>query len=228
MVVVNCFLCGKETSRSPNHIKKSKHVYCSLSCSAKSNNKLIAKPRRGWAKQWHCIKCGADVKRRNKYCRTCVPNFNGWAKGLNSAIDPRVKSIHNLSSLRKDNPMGNSNLRKAYLHYIGPDYKCVICFISDWKNQPLVLQVDHINGDRTNNDPSNLRLLCPNCHSQTDTYCGKNVKNEYVKESQFIEAIQNSPNVRQTLIAVGLTPLGSNYKRVYDIMIKHNLRFKGK
>ncbi len=40
-----------------------------------------------------------------------------------------------------------------------------------WNNKPLVLHLDHIDGDNINNERSNLRLLCPNCHSQTSTYC---------------------------------------------------------
>lgn len=40
-----------------------------------------------------------------------------------------------------------------------------------WNGKPLVLQLDHIDGDSTNNEFSNLRLLCPNCHTQTPTYC---------------------------------------------------------
>jgi hypothetical protein len=46
--------------------------------------------------------------------------------------------------------------------------------ISTWKDKPLSLHLDHINGCRTDNRLNNLRLLCPNCHSQTDTYCGRN------------------------------------------------------
>ena len=42
-----------------------------------------------------------------------------------------------------------------------------------WKGKILVLQLDHINGDSDNNYPSNLRLLCPNCHTQTDTWTSK-------------------------------------------------------
>ena len=56
------------------------------------------------------------------------------------------------------------------------NYQCAICNIDSWLNKSLSLHLDHINGDNTNNDLSNLRFLCPNCHSQTDTYCGKNKK----------------------------------------------------
>ena len=52
--------------------------------------------------------------------------------------------------------------------------KCSECGLSEWNNKPLSLQLDHIDGDSSNHVLKNLRLLCPNCHSQTDTYCGKN------------------------------------------------------
>lgn len=45
-----------------------------------------------------------------------------------------------------------------------------------WATRPIVLHLDHINGVRDDHRLQNLRFLCPNCHSQTDTYCGKNVK----------------------------------------------------
>jgi 5-methylcytosine-specific restriction endonuclease McrA len=54
--------------------------------------------------------------------------------------------------------------------------KCAICNITDWLGQPLVLELDHINGKNKDNRIENLRLLCPNCHSQTNTYCGKQAK----------------------------------------------------
>jgi hypothetical protein len=54
--------------------------------------------------------------------------------------------------------------------------ECIECHISKWQGKPLSLHLDHIDGDNTNNELSNLRLLCPNCHSQTPTYCGRNKK----------------------------------------------------
>lgn len=45
---------------------------------------------------------------------------------------------------------------------------------SHWNGQELTLQIDHINGNKLDNQLNNLRVLCPNCHSQTSTYCGRN------------------------------------------------------
>jgi 5-methylcytosine-specific restriction endonuclease McrA len=53
-------------------------------------------------------------------------------------------------------------------------YNCEVCSISEWAGKALTLHVDHINGDPSNNHPTNLRLICPNCHSQTSFLGGAN------------------------------------------------------
>ena len=52
--------------------------------------------------------------------------------------------------------------------------KCEMCGIDSWNGKNLNCELDHIDGDRFNHKLSNLRMLCPNCHSQTDTYRSKN------------------------------------------------------
>ncbi|HWF50270.1 MAG TPA: HNH endonuclease [Solirubrobacteraceae bacterium] len=51
---------------------------------------------------------------------------------------------------------------------------CERCGLIDWQGDPLTLALHHINGERHDNRLENLMLLCPNCHSRTDTYAGRN------------------------------------------------------
>ena len=53
--------------------------------------------------------------------------------------------------------------------------KCSVCSIEEWNGKSLTMELDHINGSRTDHRLENLRMICPNCHAQTDTYRAKNI-----------------------------------------------------
>lgn len=69
---------------------------------------------------------------------------------------------------------GMSSFKKRLINENVLEEKCYKCNIDEWQGEPLSLQLDHKNGDRNDNRKENLRLLCPNCHSQTTTFAGKN------------------------------------------------------
>lgn len=102
-----------------------------------------------------------------KYLSALDIDITKFKKPCNSHPSYTIEEI-----LVKDTPYTNmSSLKKRLLENKLLEYKCSCCGIKEWQNSPLVLQLDHINGDNRDNRIENLRLLCPNCHSQTKTFC---------------------------------------------------------
>ena len=89
-------------------------------------------------------------------------------------VRPRLSAAEIL--VKRTDPLSRTKpdlLRRA-LAEVGVIYACAVCGVgNDWCGRRLVLHVDHIDGDASNNLRENLRLLCPNCHSQTPTFCRK-------------------------------------------------------
>lgn len=102
-------------------------------------------------------------------------------------------------------------------------YKCLHCEINNWQGKVINLEIDHIDGDHRNNKRENLRGLCPNCHSQTETFRGKNINNgkEKISEEQIVNLLTKGISVRQILLQNGLAAKGGNYERVKRIKEKY-------
>lgn len=98
-------------------------------------------------------------------------HFISWAanKGRRSPKRFPPGQVLRLDAERKKR-LEPRRLRNA-LEDLGRLYQCGVCGVGDtWNGRRLFLEIDHLNGDWRDNRPENLRYLCPNCHTQTDTY----------------------------------------------------------
>lgn len=135
------------------------------------------------------------------------------------------KDNYQYERFQKGKTIKNGSAIKAITSLRG--HKCECCGQEEWLNKPIPLEVHHIDGDRLNNDLTNLQLLCPNCHALTDNYRGRNIVNkkrtETTSEEDFVEALRNSPNIRQALLKLGLSAKGGNYQRANELIVKYQI-----
>lgn len=97
---------------------------------------------------------------------------------MKSLLEKRTYSLEDI--LVENSTFDRKNLKNKILEHNLLSYECCICKNKgQWLGKTLSLQLDHINGINNDNRIENLRFLCPNCHSQTDTYCGKHKKKTY-------------------------------------------------
>lgn len=108
--------------------------------------------------------------------RLNVFNTNQSGKGTSKPKTDGLGKIPLSEILEGKHPQYQSNkLRKRLIDEGVKNNCCEVCNVSEWLGKPLSLEVDHIDGDRYNHRLNNLRIVCPNCHSQTETYRGRNI-----------------------------------------------------
>lgn len=104
---------------------------------------------------------------------------------------------------------------------------CSVCGLKEWNGQPITLELDHISGNRKDESRDNLRLICPNCHSQTHTYKVKNVdspgKRKYT-DDQIAEVLLTEDSLYKVLTKLGMNPHGGNYTRLRRIIKERGIR----
>jgi len=104
-------------------------------------------------------------------------HFTGKAWNQGSRFRKFKKDIKLEDILVKDSLFISINhLKKRLLREGLLEYKCKCCGICEWNDSVIVLELDHINGISNDHTFTNLQLLCPNCHSQTRNFRGRNKK----------------------------------------------------
>jgi 5-methylcytosine-specific restriction endonuclease McrA len=107
--------------------------------------------------------------------------------GIKSYVQ-RHKLTH--EELFCENSLARRGTVKKELLRLGVKHECAICGQGSEHNaKPLVLVLDHINGVRNDNRITNLRFLCPNCHSQTETFAGRNIGKSYKGSTTLSESV---------------------------------------
>lgn len=97
----------------------------------------------------------------------------GWSFGKKISYENRRLPL-NLILVENSSYSSSNHLKKRLIKEGIKKYQCEICNNINWNNAPIPLELEHCNGNNTDNRIENLKLLCPNCHAQTPNYRGKN------------------------------------------------------
>ena len=190
-----------------SQLKKGQVKFCSSSCSAKYNNtrririkktKIIPERK----------KISKIEKLKNEDFINIIKNSKNITEILNKIGYKNTSSIlhKKLQDRIKRENVSTSHLTKYTQHFIKYEiddilvenskytnrtqlkkkliklklleYKCECGNDGWWRNEPMTLQLDHINGKNDDNRITNLRFICPNCHSQTTTFSGRNMNKQ--------------------------------------------------
>lgn len=116
-------------------------------------------------KSFRCQWCGSerrrddskfDLKYCSNYCQGMArsePKYQAWLSGIRPKMSPGILRRY---VIRRDGDV------------------CSVCGLGEWRGLPIPLEVHHLDGNGSNSVPSNVTLMCPNCHAQTDTFRSKN------------------------------------------------------
>ena len=145
-----------------------------------------------------CPKCEVEHSKPGRFCSRKCGNARVWSEETQKKRSASIKAIYESwtdeqkkahgqkgrekmmqTKLKKlmeadFNTLEYTSCRKRVL--IEQDNKCNRCGLSEWQGEKLTLEIDHKDGNHSNNVRENLEGLCPNCHSLTPTWRGRNRK----------------------------------------------------
>lgn len=170
---VECKHCGRFFKGKKNS------KFCSLSCFAKINNKGKNrwKDKGNLPSSKECKTCGSEFSvsrsnRNNTNCNKCIKKR-------------RYNKVATLKDAKTDRARKRKLIDECGL-------VCSVCKQTEWMGKPIPLELDHIDGDSENNQRNNLRLICPNCHAQTQTYKGRNKGNGRAwRRERYLKVVSN-------------------------------------
>lgn len=153
--------------------EKRNNKFCSHSCAASFNNRGVKRNfKTGKWSEKECLFC-KKITTNQKFCNHKCQQDYQW------------KSLK--ADMRRSGIINAPVTGKKYLKEVRGD-ACEICGLIKWRDKDIVMIMDHVDGDSTNNIILNLRLICPNCDSQLPTYKNRNKGNgRYSRRIRYSE-----------------------------------------
>ncbi len=178
-----CERCGREFTedwRGTRSQKASTPRFCSRQCANSRSFSEESKQKKSEAAKLYIEKAGTPQRTVSKET----------AKRAAEKRRHTFQEKYDALPWEKLAPKGEAVKRRILVEQ---NSVCSICGLNTWMEKPLILQLDHIDGNNENNQRSNLRMICPNCHSQTETFCrGHSRKKKNAKTGNLYKA-QKSP-----------------------------------
>ncbi len=187
----NCLQCGVKYKRYKCKSTENKiSNFCSKKCQADYQKTSMIGENNSNYKTGYYLDIGQKIEKRfEKLDKVIIENILNVKNYIQLAEICKNNKIEfsNRSSIRKRIKELNLNIDHFSACIVGEvvrrgiiksrviednllEYKCLECgIVNEWKNELIVLELDHINGNPKDNRLENLRFLCPNCHSQTET-----------------------------------------------------------
>lgn len=187
-----------------------------------------------------CPKCNEEHNKPGTYCSRSCANSRQWSNETNQLRSAKLTGRKgnnrpaDLDAWRKNvkatrlakynatpfNELGSENRRRRVFEE--QEFCCNKCGLGTWQGVKLVLELEHKDGNNQNNARENLEGLCPNCHSITNTWRGRNKPSRngvnIVSDADLLLCLHSSSTIRQGLLKAGLAAKGNNYSRAKRLL----------
>ncbi len=202
-MIKQCPKCGKDFD---SYSKWGEKKFCSRSC---ANSRTFSEESK--KKKSKALK-GRKLKDKSSFV---IKDREAWiAKIKETALQKYLSTSFEA--------LGMENKRRRVFEE--QNFCCANCGIDEWQGHKISLELEHKDGNRQNNERDNLEGLCPNCHSITDTWRGRNKPSKnginVVSDKELLKCLNESKNIRQGLLKAGIAAKGANYERAKRLLRK--------
>ena len=167
----------------------------------------------------------ASCKKRSESNKRFFQENGKWGGQLDNHCDPKKlqETWRKKYAVMPWDELGAITKRKTVI--LDQNLCCQKCGLDTWQGERLALEIEHIDGDRKNSSRNNMIALCPNCHSLTSTWRGRNKaknKNRFT-DQEIWDAYKKCGTIHSALDFLGYAPKGNNYTRAKRIIHRNSL-----